>query len=197
MMILIISSKPLNRGGNMDYLVDVLRKEALIFDPVGFKLRSGETSHYYVDCRKLLFDSRHLWWIIQRFQDYIDHIHHLEFCAIGGPALGAAPLVSGLLMAYRTRNLTGFLVRKESKDHGLEGRIAGALRKHQQCIIVEDVVTSGQSLLDSIDAVEAFGARVIRAFCVVDRLQGCRKKLDDRGIPFVALTTIDDLIVND
>ena len=86
------------------------------------------------------------------------------------------------------------MIRPEAKDHGKTNRIVGEdLVQGQRCVIIEDVVTSGQSSLEAIDVVESLGAKVVQVFSVVDRLQGGAEKFAERGLPYKSLFTIKDL----
>lgn len=120
----------------------------------------------------------------------------LEYDAIGGPSIGADPIVGGLIFMAgfmpKSRSLRGFLIRKESKEYGKAGRIVGPLRSGDRCVIVEDVTTTGASTLEAVEVVEAFGAKVVHIFCVVDRLAGGAESFAAKGIPFTPLLTIKD-----
>ncbi|MFM8482775.1 MAG: orotate phosphoribosyltransferase, partial [Actinomycetota bacterium] len=83
--------------------------------------------------------------------------------------------------------------RKEATDHGVTGRIAGALRPGDWVVITEDTVTRGTSIMEAEDAVEAFGATVVFITVVVDRGGTCGDLAKARGIPFVPLLTAPDL----
>jgi orotate phosphoribosyltransferase len=95
--------------------------------------------------------------------------------------------------ATRGVSLRSFSVRKEAKDHGVTGRIAGALQVGDHVVITEDTVTRGTSIMEAVDAVEAFGATVALITVVVDRGGTCGALAADRGIPFRPLLTAPDL----
>jgi orotate phosphoribosyltransferase len=118
----------------------------------------------------------------------------IAFDAIGGPCVGADPIIGGYLATYARPGMRGFLVRQAEKDHGKSGLIIGSVKKGDRCIVVEDVTTTGGSLLTAIDAVEAFGCSVVMAITVVDRLQGADGALFTRSIPFESLVTIKDIL---
>jgi orotate phosphoribosyltransferase len=115
--------------------------------------------------------------------------------AVGGLTIGADPIVSSILVASNGSGcpLRGFLIRKEPKKHGTGQLIEGPLRPGDHVAIVDDVATSGGSLLRAIDAAEAAGAVVACAVVVLDRLEGAEAALAARGIPLVSLLTILDL----
>lgn len=84
-------------------------------------------------------------------------------------------------------------VRKEAKDHGVTGRIAGALHPGDRVVITEDTVTRGTSMLEAVEAVRAFGAEPVLAIAIVDRGGTCTAMLADAGVPFRALLGAPDL----
>ena len=89
--------------------------------------------------------------------------------------------------------MRSFSVRKEAKDHGVEGRIAGALRKGDRVAITEDVVTRGVSPLEAAKIVRAFGAEPVVIVAVVDRGGTCEALAKEEGIDFFALLTAVEL----
>lgn len=178
-----------------EQLMAAVQKYALEVKPEGefFTLKSGAKSKYYLDCRNLNLSPDGLIWVVNAI---LNEMETAKVDAFGGPTLGADPIVGG--MAYRlglnsrSTGQRGFLVRKESKDHGKAGRIVGPLKPGDRCAIVEDVCTSGQSAMDAIEAVEAFGAKVTHVFCIVDRMQGGAELFASKGIIFKPLLTIKD-----
>jgi orotate phosphoribosyltransferase len=106
-----------------------------------------------------------------------------EATAIGGLTMGADPVAYGIAAVAATRaiNLRSFSVRKESKDHGVTGRIAGALQPGDKVIITEDTVTRGTSLFEAVDAVRAFGAEVVLITVIVDGGVTCAALAADAG----------------
>ncbi|MFM7871309.1 MAG: orotate phosphoribosyltransferase [Actinomycetota bacterium] len=156
-----------------------------------FTLKSGASSSWFLDtkqtaCRPdgivLIADAA-----LPEFPSGVD--------AIGGLTMGADPVAFGIAAVAATRGLPfrSFSVRKEAKDHGVTGRIAGALRPGDRVVITEDTVTRGTSIMEAVDAVEAFGATVVFITVVVDRGGTCGDLAKARGIPFVPLLTAPDL----
>mgnify|MGYP006280105305 FL=1 len=115
--------------------------------------------------------------------------------AIGGLTMGADPVAFGIAAVAATRgvNLRSFSVRKEAKDHGVTGRIAGALQPGDRVVITEDTVTRGTSIFEAVDTVRAFGAEVVLITVIVDRGGTCAKMAQDAGIDYVPLLTAPDL----
>jgi orotate phosphoribosyltransferase len=115
--------------------------------------------------------------------------------ALGGLTMGADAVAFGVaaVAATRGRMLRSFSVRKEEKDHGAGGRIAGALEPGDRVVIVEDAVTRGVSMLDAAQAVEEAGAEPVLLLAVVDRGGTVGALAAGRGLPFVALVTAPEL----
>ena len=93
----------------------------------------------------------------------------------------------------RGRNLRSFSIRKDSKDHGVEGRLAGALQPGDRVVICEDTVTRGTSPMEAAGVVRDLGAEPVLILPVVDRGGTCGAVAEAAGIPFVALVTAPDL----
>ena len=115
--------------------------------------------------------------------------------AIGGLTMGADPVAFGIaaVAAERGRNLRSFSVRKEAKDHGVTGRLAGALAPGDKVVITEDTVTRGTSLFEAVEVVRAFGAEVVLITVIVDRGGTCAAMAEAAGIPYVPMLTAPDL----
>jgi orotate phosphoribosyltransferase len=115
--------------------------------------------------------------------------------AIGGLTMGADPVafVTAGVGAARGRMLKAFSVRKEVKDHGGGGRIAGALDPGDQVVVTEDTVTRGTSLLEAAHAVIEAGAEPVLLVAVVDRGGTVSGMAEKEGLPFRALVTAPDL----
>jgi len=115
--------------------------------------------------------------------------------AIGGLTMGADPVAFGIAAVAATRGwlLRSFSVRKESKDHGVTGRIAGALQPGDRVIITEDTVTRGTSLIEAADVVREFGAVPVAIVVIVTRGGTCEAMAAERGIAYHPLLTAPDL----
>ena len=115
--------------------------------------------------------------------------------AIGGLTMGADPVAFGVAAVAATKgiNLRSFSVRKEAKDHGVTGRIAGALLPGDKVVITEDTVTRGTSIFEAVDAVTQFGAEVVLITVIVDRGGTCADMAKAAGIPYAPLLTAPDL----
>ncbi|MBM4121087.1 MAG: orotate phosphoribosyltransferase [Nitrospira sp.] len=162
----------------------------------GFKLASGATSPFYVDCRVLMAHPgpRHL-----VAQLAFEQLKSLEFDCIGGLEIGAIAIATAIAdEAYRaSRRLEWrtFVVRKQPKDHGLGKLIEGAVKPGDRAVIVDDVLTSGGSVIKAVTAAREAGLKVERALVIVDRKeQDGRAKVEAEGLALFSLLTIDDLL---
>ena len=133
-----------------------------------FRLASGKTSDFYVDVKQTVFRAAGAALIGKLIYERLAEAN-IEL--VGGMAVGAIPLVDAVLneAARRGRTLDGFFVRKEVKDHGTAARLDGRFDPAKRIALVEDVVTTGESTVRAIDAVEAAGGSVIDVVVVVDR----------------------------
>lgn len=158
-----------------------------------FKLSSGASSDYYVDCRTTTLDSQGARLAGEVFLDAI-RAQGWQAEAIGGLTLGADPIV--VAVAVVSRNLNGFLVRKAEKQHGTGQRIEGFHRKGARVVIVDDVCTTGASTIQAIEAARQFGFEVVGVMCLVEREEaGGRKDVERAAAPakFVSIFTATDV----
>jgi len=122
-----------------------------------------------------------------------------QVSAVAGLTLGADPIVSAVsvLSHLQKRGLAGLIVRKEPKRHGTMSYVEGpALAKGAMIAVVEDVVTSGASLLRAVDRISAAGYRPVQALTILDRQEGGREAIEERGFVLQALFTRQDLGIN-
>ena len=115
--------------------------------------------------------------------------------ALGGLTMGADPVAFGVagVAAARGFRLRAFSVRKQAKDHGGGGRLAGVLEPGDRVVVTEDTVTRGTSPLEAVRVVRDLGAEVVGVVAVVDRGGTCGARCDAEGIPCTALVTAPDL----
>ncbi len=155
-------------------LQELFRERALQFGD--FTLASGKKSSYYVNSKKVLFHAE----AISLLGDALyDATKDLDFQAIGGLEVGAIPMAAAALTAFHRngRHLEGFFVRKQVKEHGAKERLEGIVQAGDSVVVIDDVLTTGGSVLQAIEVVEAAGAKVLRVVCICDRLQGARELL--------------------
>lgn len=156
-----------------------------------FVLKSGRRSSWFIDSKQTVCRPGGMLLVADAVLDVVP----AEATAIGGLTMGADPVafVAAGVAATRGRALKAFSVRKEAKDHGGGGRIAGALDEGDRVVVTEDTVTRGTSLLEAVHAVRAAGAEVVLAVAVVDRGGAAEAVLGGEGVPFRALLGAPDL----
>ncbi|HEX2040723.1 MAG TPA: phosphoribosyltransferase family protein [Acidimicrobiales bacterium] len=156
-----------------------------------FELSSGYLSHDYVDAKRALAHGT----CLQRVGEAILELTQqagVEFDAAGGMTLGADPLAHAV--AFTAQKLW-FSVLKDEKLHGKRQRIVGAtLTPGLPVLLLDDVATTGRSILDALDALEPFQVDVVMAVTLVDRGETTRQRLRERGVRvYEPLITYDDL----
>lgn len=163
-----------------------------------FKLSSGGTSDYYIDCRLTTLDANGA---LLTGQAVLEEIHRQGWWqadAIGGLTLGADPIVvaTSVISAQQGKPMPGFLVRKAEKTHGTGQRIEGFRQKPARVVIVDDVCTTGASTIQAIEAAREFGFEVTGVMCLVERQEaGGRSNVEKAAAPapFIALFTANDV----
>lgn len=173
----------------MSTLVDHIRTHSV--REGDFTLKSGKKSSWFCDAKQTTCSPDGMLLVADAALEAIPD----DVTAIGGLTMGADAVAFGVaaIAATRGRELRSFSVRKEVKEHGGGGRIAGALRPGDKVVIVEDAVTRGVSMLEAADVVRAEGAEPVLLLSVVDRGGTVTAMAADAGLPFVALVTAPDL----
>ncbi len=160
-------------------------------------LSSGRESDFYVDCKQVTLTAAGINMIASYMLGVI-HEKNLAIEAVGGPAVGAVPLI-GAISALScqepfNRPLDAFYVRSEHKEHGTGRRLEGpALRPGLPVLLVDDVLTTGGSLLQAAREARASGCRVGSLFVIVDRQEGGRENMEKEGFELYAIVTRDEL----
>lgn len=168
-------------------VLEILREHGYERRDEPFRLASGEMSRDYVDAKRAVGDGARLREVAEAL---IELASDVEWDAAGGLTMGADAF------AHAVAALTGrawFSVRKEAKGHGTRAAIEGTDPKGLRVFLVDDVVTTGGSIVRALDAVEAAGGRVVLASAVCDRGDRTREALDARGIAYEPLVTYRDL----
>jgi len=155
-----------------------------------FRLTSGQMSNDYIDGKRALADGHDLL-LAARCVIALARERGIEFDAVGGLTMGADHLSHAIAVAGGKR---WFSVRKEAKGHGRGRRIEGAeLTAGDRVIAVDDVITTGKSVLQAIDAIDETGATTVLAVTLVDRGHAARAAMETRGIRYEPVFTFDDL----
>ena len=156
-----------------------------------FTLKSGRKSPYFLDSKQTACRPDGMLLVADAALTVIPR----GVSAIGGLTMGADPVAYAVaaVAATRGRDMKVFSVRKEVKDHGGGGRIAGALEPGDRVVVTEDTVSRGTSIMEAVDVVTEAGAQVVMILALVDRGGTCAGLAADRGIPYTALVTAPDL----
>ena len=169
-------------------LLEVFKERAIVRGD--FTLSSGLKTSYYFDGRMVT-----LWpegaYLIGRKIFHILAEAGVE--AIGGMTVGADPIAAAVAVVSHLEGwpIPAFIVREGVKEHGTQKRIEGPLKAGSRVAIVDDVITTGGSVLRAIEAVEAEGCRVVKVVVLLDRQQGGADKIRRRGYDFTAILSAD------
>ncbi len=173
-------------------LVTLLKERSLRLGE--YTLSSGRKSHYYIDARLTTMSAQGLEVIgflgVSMIAEAIWNAR-----LVGGLTLGADPLAYSISLASRKTPpiLDAFVVRKEPKAHGTGRRIEGCFTEGSRVVVVDDVITTGGSVLTAIKAVEDARGVVAGVLGVVDRMEGGRAAIERAGYPVLTMVTIRDL----
>lgn len=171
-------------------LVDLVRRESHIRRDVPFRLSSGELSRDYIDGKRALAHGAALAFVCESVISRAKELA-VEFDAIGGLTMGADAIAHGVALIL---GVQWFSVRKEEKEHGKQELIAGAeLSPGTRVLLVDDVITTGSSILRALQAIRDEGAEVVLAISLVDRGEAARPQLEARGVLYEPLMTYRDL----
>lgn len=187
---------PALEPGEEERLKEMLRERTLLLDlQEGFTLTSGRKSHFLFNLKHLYGEPEGAALITKRL---LACLKGLEFEYIAGLELGAVfPVVSAITVSHDTqRPVRGFVIRKKQKGHGTQNRIEGQreIEAGARVVVVEDVTTTGGSLLDAVRVVQQAGASVTHAVTLVDREEGAREKLMEEGVVLVPLYRKSDFL---
>ncbi len=181
-------------GAAGDRLLEIIRERSYFEGE--FVLSSGRVSDYYIDGKLTTLDPEGSYLVGKRFFEKICEVAP-EAEAVGGPTLGADPIVSSIaVVSYlEGRPLRAFIVRKEPKGHGTGAWIEGAknLERGAKVVIVEDVATTGASTIRAARRAREAGYEVLCAIVMVDRKEGARENLKAEGIELFELFSIDEI----
>lgn len=168
-----------------EYLINLL-KDNDVFLEGDFTLSSGKKSNYYINMKKAITEPEILSTISKLITSKLDL---KEVDKVAGPALGAVPIATAVSLESK---LPLLMVRKEKKGYGTSKLIEGELNEGDNVIVVEDVSTTGGSLLKAIKAINENGGNVTRAFVVVDREEGAIEAFEKEGIKLEPLISVNE-----
>lgn len=184
----------------LDVSIDACRKRLFFllktqaFFKGDFVLSSGKRSSYYLDARLVTLSPEGAFLCGRLMRDLV---RSKEPTAIGGPTLGADPMVGavGAISFLEGSPVKTFIIRQEAKGHGKGRMIEGpALGSADRIVVIDDVATTGKAFLHSIDALAREGLAPVVCACIIDRQDGAREALSARGIDFVSLYTAEEFL---
>jgi orotate phosphoribosyltransferase len=168
-----------------------------------FKLASGGTSNYYVDCKLTTFDPKCAWLVGQVVHHLIrqeEAARQTRIDSIGGLTMGSDPiaLATGMFSVFAKdpQPFQTFSVRKTQKSHGQGKLIEGSFRPEDTVVIIDDVVTRGESTIAAINAVTQAGAKIAFIVALVDRQEGGRDRIEQMGYSVLPVFRRDELLGN-
>jgi len=189
--------EPLKFGDERAELLALLKKKSVFHGE--FTLASGAKSDYYIDCRLTTFDALGATLVGRLMHEMIRgeaQRRGIQIDAVGGLTMGADPVALATAMASldSARPLQCFAVRKAPKSHGQTRLIEGNFKSGDTVVVIDDVVTRGESTITAINAVVKEGGKVAFAAVLVDRQEGGREKIEGMGYPVVSLFKRDDIL---
>ena len=173
-------------------LFQILKKSAFFREKI--ILSSGKESDYYFDARRVTLSAQGAFLCGKII---LDMIKNEKFDAIGGPTLGADPMVGalGVLSFQAGKPLNTFIVRKAPKPHGKQQQIEGPLiPDHGTVILIDDVATTGKAFVESIEVLKRIGIKVKKCVCIIDRNEGGREAVKAQGSELVSIFTAQEFL---
>jgi orotate phosphoribosyltransferase len=177
-----------------DRLLTLLAQKSFMYsdEPV-FKLASGTMSSFYVNCKKTAYDAEGITLIGAAV---FDAMQNYAPDGVGGLTLGADPIaIAAAAESFRRgKPFKAFVIRKQVKEHGTKSPVEGDMKKGDRVVILEDVITTGESALIAIRSAREFGLQVLAVLALVDRQEGGRERLEAEGLPVASLFTKEQVL---
>ena len=194
-----LMQKTLTNQQAREELLALLREKSVSYGD--FLLSSGARSKYYIDCRLTTLDSRGAWLVGQVMHELIRRKEKeigAQISGVGGLTMGADPVALATSMFSYFANdkppLQTFSVRKAAKAHGQTKLIEGNFKAGDSVVVIDDVVTRGDSTLAAIEALLKEEAKIAFVAVLVDRQEGGRQKIEQLGYQVVSAFKKDELI---
>lgn len=175
-------------------LIRILCEKSFKYSPEpSFKLVSGKTSHFYVNCKPTTMSPRGMFLVGHLV---FDAIKNLKPDGIGGLTFGADPMAmaTAFVSELKATPMNAFSIRKTQKDHGIVRWIEGDMTPGQRVVIIDDVVTTGGSTIQAIERARSEGLEVVKAVILVDRQEGGLENVREHVPDVIAIITRDDLM---
>ena len=181
-----------NTMPDKEKLLDILKKEAFFREKI--TLSSGKQSDYYIDARRVTLSAAGAYFCGKVI---LDMVKGDTYEAIGGPTLGADPLVGAIaVLSYQANKPTKtFIIRKAPKAHGKQQQIEGPLLSDgARVILIDDVATTGKAFLESLEVMKKNNIKAVKAICIVDRNEGAKEALAKEGCELVSIFKIEEFL---
>jgi orotate phosphoribosyltransferase len=175
-------------------LIRILCEKSFKYSPEpSFKLVSGKTSHFYVNCKPTTMSPRGMFLVGHLV---FDAIKDLKPEGVGGLTFGADPMAmaTAFVSGLKATPMNAFSIRKTQKDHGIVRWIEGDMTPGQRVVIIDDVVTTGGSTIQAIERARSEGLEVVKVVILVDRQEGGLENLRDHVSDVTAIISRDDLM---
>ncbi len=173
-------------------LFEILKSQA--FSRGKFILSSGKESSFYLDARLVTLSPAGAYLTARVL---LDMTKDDRVDAIGGPTLGADPMVGAVasLSHQSGKPINTFIIRKQPKAHGKQQQIEGpALPENGRIVIIDDVATTGKAFVESIEVLAKMNMKPLKAICIIDRGEGAREALAKLNVPMESIFTIDEFL---
>ena len=172
-------------------LLQLIIKKAYVQEKI--TLSSGKVSDYYIDARRVTLIPRGAY-LCGRL--ILDKIAEDSYDAIGGPTLGADPMIGaiGVLSLQNGNPKNTFIIRKSPKAHGKQQQIEGPpLPRGSKVILIDDVATTGKAFIESMDVLSRVGVQTVKAICIVDRGEGAKEAVAAKNCTLESLFDISEI----
>lgn len=170
-------------------LLAIIRRASLL-QGREFRLTSGGSSNFFIDLKKTMLDPEGASLLADLL---FDKIKAEDVDCVGGMETGAIPIVTALCMrSWPEKPIKGFFIRKEAKGHGTDQRVDGVLDRGSRVVLLEDVTTTGTSVMRAVEQTRLLQCTILKVITVVDRLEGAEENFHQAGISFEALFTRRD-----
>lgn len=179
-----VATQVAGEDSRKERLREIIEKKSLITGKT-FTLSSGRESNFFVNLKQTMLDPEGSNLLADLVLDIMGE-HGIR--CIGGLEMGAVPLVASICTkSYPDHPVRAFFVRKMAKEHGAKEQIDGHVSTQGEVLVIDDVVTSGQSVMVAVEAARARGATVNKVLAIVDRQEGARENLEAAGLELIAL----------
>lgn len=176
-------------------LIEMIREKS--YQKKEITLSSGLKSNFYIDMKQTMLHAQGNYLICHMM---LKKLEGIDISGVGGMSIGADPLSTGvsMLSLSQKKPLHAIYIRKEPKKHGTNEWVEGLnnFSKGEKVFILEDVVTTGGSSLKAIERAELAGFKVLGVLTCVDRQEGGREKIEEKGYKFISLVTKNEIESN-